>query len=373
MTKKLRTYSDIQLLNPLAKPDWRSRRVNMILKKEKKSGRPRASVADDTWTRGLTEFTRKWKIKGRDRGNVRERLYQSDPDLWIAHALWHESILNSTVTVALQARLLAGQSFEEIGEECGASPRAVEWYERCWFSVRDRLKQHDWVMNQIIIPSYQRSHEIIVDGQHSHYVGVARPFINAGIRLLSYRGGPAVADYLLNGGSKAIEDIPVGKEKAKRFIIEHAINTITRRAAIAAEEVILHADNITEMFNVFARILEVQRNADAQGSGGSGDSRIITAMHEVVEHTAQQWFSPSLDPLGIAAESTYRYDGDSDELRSGELATVALGHELHAVEGMPAREPKPALRPDQLRDRMEGAVRASMFPDGIEGVESEAN
>jgi hypothetical protein len=50
----------------------------------------------------------------------------------------------------VEARLLAGQSDEEIGALCRLSPEVVHWYEACLFNVRDRLGSSTWVAARVI-------------------------------------------------------------------------------------------------------------------------------------------------------------------------------------------------------------------------------
>jgi hypothetical protein len=47
----------------------------------------------------------------------------------------------------IQALILAGQDDKMIAERCGAAPEIVDWYERTFFNVRDRLAAaRDWVV-----------------------------------------------------------------------------------------------------------------------------------------------------------------------------------------------------------------------------------
>jgi hypothetical protein len=47
----------------------------------------------------------------------------------------------------VEARILAGQSDEEIASLCGQAPETIRWYEAVFFQVRDRLvRSRDWIM-----------------------------------------------------------------------------------------------------------------------------------------------------------------------------------------------------------------------------------
>ena len=374
---KRRTQQEVQLLNPLATPDWRYRRVLQILKRN--TNDPRPSVTDDDYTRRLLTFSKYWKNRGRGKSEedhdsaTKQLLFHKDPDLYIAYGLRQESVRNPLITISIQARLLAGQSYSEIGAMVGCTPACIEAYERCWFSVVDRLHQSDWIINRVVAPAYQKSQERW-DGEGINvFVGVARPFVSAGILLLSYRGGPAVCEYLL-GGKIERDKLPTDRLGAEKFIASHAIGSITRRAAIAAEEVILHADNITEMFRVFAHIIDVQNRADraiAEGDKSGSWGKFLGEMREVIDVSTERWFAPNVDPQHIASTAIAKYDGENDEMRTGDLARMALGEEVD-LDVMPPRELKPLLKPDQLRDRMAGAIQLSMeMQTSLEGENGE--
>src|SRR5712692_7415760 len=50
----------------------------------------------------------------------------------------------------VEARILAGQTDDEIAQRCSLWPEVVCWYERAFFHIRDRLTAGDWIMTQVI-------------------------------------------------------------------------------------------------------------------------------------------------------------------------------------------------------------------------------
>jgi hypothetical protein len=79
---------------------------------------------------------------------ARELVAGSMPDIAAAHRL-HESVDKLTRGI-LEARLLAGQTFEEAAAACGLSRAAVEAYHELFFSVRDKLQAEVYILGEAI-------------------------------------------------------------------------------------------------------------------------------------------------------------------------------------------------------------------------------
>jgi hypothetical protein len=89
----------------------------------------------------------------------------------------------------VEARLLTGQSYDEIGSKLPATPKAVEYYEQLFFNVRDRLACKDWISN-IIEQRRRDEREWGCTSEEAERGYVMRKF--------AYSGGPLVLDALLN-------------------------------------------------------------------------------------------------------------------------------------------------------------------------------
>jgi len=83
----------------------------------------------------------------------------------------------------LEARLLAGQSDEEIASRFGIEPGTVGKYERLFFEVRQRLTAPGWIIHEAIGPIERRR----------------RPPFNLGAvwKLAAYAGGPIALEAIL--------------------------------------------------------------------------------------------------------------------------------------------------------------------------------
>lgn len=85
----------------------------------------------------------------RDRARLQERL----PALLEARRLAEE---DAPLAWEVRARVLAGQTDDEIAGRCGVSPDTIHLYEALHFNVRDRLDAPDWVASRVIGPGLWR-------------------------------------------------------------------------------------------------------------------------------------------------------------------------------------------------------------------------
>jgi hypothetical protein len=113
------------------------------------------------------------------------RLCGKYPDLYAAHYL-HEH--GGELRGEVEARLLAGQSPDEIVAFVALDAAAVDAFENCFFNVRDRLDASDWVIGTLIGRSLARSF-----GPWS---------LTDFWKVLAYAGGPMVLDVVLAATSE---------------------------------------------------------------------------------------------------------------------------------------------------------------------------
>ncbi len=348
--------AETQLLNPLATPDWRHQRALSLAMGAPGEKPKRADRFDDDFTRDLRNYIS--VALGKD-GPAKSALYFKHPDLFVAYSYWEQGRFRQRhLSVFIESRLLSGQPVEAIAKATGCTPGAVEWYEKCWFAVRDRLEQCDWVMNQIIVPTYMSIYSRNDDDDRiSPYHTVAKPFVDAGIRLLSYRGGPEVCEYLIRGAALDPKTLPRTPAAARDFIYRQAVDTLGRRCALAAETVMLHADNVAEMFAAFARICEIQMKADA-GTGGSAEKSKLDAHMKRVMDTVP-WYSQKATAEYLAATPSARYDEGAVEPRTSRLMLTADGVETDAgdmaIDLDMSKRPQ-AMRLDEMREKMAEAA-----------------
>lgn len=309
--------ADFQKYNPFAGADWRWRRVLQMCDRYPTPGR--CTRRDDNWVRRMRQFLLTWRARNE---HEREELWLTDRDHVYAYQIYERSLDNTDggTSLCIEARLLAGQPVEDIAKLVGTSVGAILIYGRIFFDVGERLDQRDWITRQILIPAVLRSMDGN-SGQDSNAAQaatsvVARPFLDGSLLFFAYFGGPFVCDLMISGfqaGKQVRSAEDVGK-----FLDQQFTATIKRRGAQAAAQFEINKYNIGELFNTYARIMELERSADGVDETGSGSplGRHIQAMLNELPGIWNIGQRTGADTLATP------YQGIAAELRDDELLTL---------------------------------------------------
>lgn len=154
--------------------DWRLQHARRLLE----NGCRSSSYRHDPDLIALVQFLRAEARCHSDRDRV--RLEQR----WLAlHAAQHLHISDGPLRFEVQARILAGQTDDEIAARCRLTPSAVHWFEAVFFNVRDRLHARDWIVARVIGPGLHR--------------GFTEAEIGNVWMTFGYYGGPVALDVVL--------------------------------------------------------------------------------------------------------------------------------------------------------------------------------
>ena len=191
--------------SPRRAPHWRWLRASQI-----DSGGPRASRKLDgpagfEWIRRASRMKRRWERAGNNAAGV-YALMLRDPHMFWAHTIWHEE--KNPTRWAIEARVLAEESDEEIAEKMGTEAEIVAAYVNVFFDVRDRLRHMDYVLNVVLGDAVTRG---LQDRQYDLLW-----------KLLGYRGGSHVLNAILNKFLNL--EKPAGADGVAGFFQEFAIN-----------------------------------------------------------------------------------------------------------------------------------------------------
>src|ERR1700677_3869694 len=137
--------------NPSLRPEWRFNRVLEMV--DRPTANPgRSTTRDDIYVKSLRRFILRYRYS--DDPQARNVLWHENPGLYWAFELYELKVDNLDHKAALiEARILAGQSDEDIAQELGTMPEVPEWYEALFFNVRDRLGNLDWIMDAVLYPA----------------------------------------------------------------------------------------------------------------------------------------------------------------------------------------------------------------------------
>lgn len=322
-------FEEIQRWNMFRRPDWRFERVLHLAARHPQPGR--CTPRDDAYVKDYHKFFLKWRGLNEE---DRYKLFYEDRGMFLAHAIHEREISDPDSVLILQSQLLTDLPMVKIADEHSTHPEAVECYEAIFFNVRPYLGQRKWVMNQILIPAIMKQirMENNVEMQASDDVDrpfgkvpvVVKPFLDATLKYFSYMGGPFVCDLLSEGIRARRIQRP---EDVQRFLDESWTTNVKRRSLQASLTFEANRYNIMDLFNVHARIMEIERGAeDLEWKQNALEKHLMTAFD------AMPW-CVGTDGVNRGKElGLDRYDVVPAELRDHELQAVAAGGKIKAEE-----------------------------------------
>jgi hypothetical protein len=130
-------------LDPFRAPAWRWESIQSLFAHTPPQRPPRGC---DEWVRTFWRFYSQWLRFENHRERV-DRLFPSNPALFRAFEYYIRA--DPEDLVVLEASILARVSPKAIGKKFGLSPDAVEWFERLFFDVRDRLDRPYYIRKVI--------------------------------------------------------------------------------------------------------------------------------------------------------------------------------------------------------------------------------
>lgn len=227
-----------EAFNPLREIDWRYRRALTLVVKKRQASKFR----DDKYVVQAKRFLTNWNDLS---GEERFCLYPENPGLY--HALEIHESADARYRTLLEARILARTDFEEIARHSCTMPEAIEWYERLFFNVTDRLDARDYIQRAVIWPAYLNS-----SGSDCY---------DGSCKLFGYFGGPVLVDSLTH--LVRIDDKPENISKINEYLERQYIHGITRATAVNVQTMEVNKFNITQLFAIHNNLMDLRTKAEA--------------------------------------------------------------------------------------------------------------
>jgi hypothetical protein len=325
----LKTYRDVRLADPFLRPYWRHERVISMLASVPPE---RCKRYDDVWIRDYKKFLFAWR---KDEGS-RDKLLHDNPGMFFAYLLHDKMHVEPELRLMIEARLLAGQSAEDIAHEAKTIPETVKYYEKLFFNVADFLPHHDWIVKHVLIPASDRfaapeADEEEDDDENNDQTftpkpaaSVVKPHLDMTLKFFAYFGGPLICDTMISGFRRnnkitSPEDIP-------NFFDEQFTSQIQKRSAQAAGQFQINQYNVMELFATHSRLIEVQNGAGSAEDKHSDIEKSIGAMLTELPWSVGARGTKIYEdtPLG-------RFDNSAVELDGEELLLIAAGHEPDGI------------------------------------------
>lgn len=331
----MKLHEDLHRFDMFRQPDWRINRVLSMLDRYPTPGRCRRT--DDEYIRETRRFLAMWR--GIDDPEERARVMENEnPGLYHAHKIYLSFEEEPEHTLYLQARLLARQDYNKIAIDCCTSPVVVDWYEKVFFNIMDRIDSRDWITKYVLMPAFSRNQfgsvkSSIDDEAPTHPfkdITVAKPFLDASLKLFAYFGGTYVVDAMIAGfqSGKPCNS----QDDVDQWHDRGMASTVRRRSHQASLQFEVNKYNVMELFAVHTRIIEIEKSADNAESQRSATERHIKAMIEDIP-----WAVGDDGEKLLAGTELGRFDEGAAELRDDDILLVSTG-----------KTPKRLLDPDEV-------------------------
>lgn len=288
--------------NPLRAPNWRWLRAVQI-----DGGGPRASRAVDgpdgfAWIRRASRLKRRYELAG-NRPDQLYRLVQYDRDMFWAHSMWLDD--RAPTRWSIEARILAGETDEEIAAKLGTSPAVIAAYEAVFFDVRSMLMNKDYITTVVMSDAVVR--------------GLSERQYDLLWKLFGYHGGSHVLDAVI------AKVTPMTKpEQAKDvglFFQEFAVNAVKHRAALATITMPLNAHTQLALIDSFVKYVEIEKSSETAEKAHGTIIDNIGAMMAALPFR----IGTKLDSIDA---KMLPFDDGAAELSNAELMAVAAGDTL---------------------------------------------
>ena len=139
--------------SPRRAPHWRWLRAVEIDGGGAKATRARDGEEGFHWIRRAMRLKRHYDRAG-GRPEAFYALALRDSELFWAHSIWVED--KAPTRWGIEARVLAGESNEEIAAKIGTEPEVIGAYVDVFFDVRKRLMNLDYVQNVVMADAVTR-------------------------------------------------------------------------------------------------------------------------------------------------------------------------------------------------------------------------
>lgn len=341
MTKLVvKTYAELEKINPFRRPDWRWERVMAICDRSPTPGR--CTRRDDRYIRTARNFWLRYRTCQTEQD--RRILAVEYPGLYLGYRFHEMAQEHVDSALIIESRLLARQSFETIAAEDGTHPEAVEWYERLFFNVTDRLGCNDYILKHVLLPcvgrGYATAHAPTTSSPWDSKP-CAAPYGDMTLKFFAYYGGQHAVDVLLSGFKRGTP--VVSADQFDKWMEKQWATNLKRRTAMAGLTFEVDKFNVTELFVINTRLIEI-----ANAAANSEQAESFAEQHIMAFLKATPWARAWIDSYQPGQTLLKHYDEGDVELRDDEVQHAAAGELTGPLQGLDIIELPPAQRSHEI-------------------------
>jgi hypothetical protein len=292
--------------DPHQKPFWRWERARWLIE-NRGTRRKAAKLFNDEYSVEAIRFIRKYN-RCADQLDYFD-LSLEKPGLFWAHKIF-QAMDQKSVRWEIEARLLTGQTCEEIAYSVKSTASVIEHYEALFFNVQPYLEHKGYIVQTVI-------------GEALHNGTLRERDYDVLWKILSFKFGATMADFLTRTGTESSH--LTSDDQIKPCLQDDFRHTSTRRAAVAARTLVVN------QFNAHIFIENFHKMAELEGKdGGAGNEATLLKNIEAFvigfPYTTNREY-----PKGVDANRMKYYDESGTELRARHLIQVGLGQETEEI------------------------------------------
>ena len=325
---------DFSVWSPFRRPDWRFERVLEMVQRETPG---RTSKRDDEYVQALRNFILRYRAYT---GQPLDQLAFANPGLYWAYQIHdrrHDD--GARMAVMIEARILAGQNNVDIAKELCTIPEVIDWYEKIFFNVRDRLHAHDWVVDHVLMPAFLESRISAQPGQNASKIRqpLAEAFFDPTLKFFAYFGGPFVLDFVLTGFRRG--NRCRNREETGQWFDTYWANRLKQRSSEAVGTFEVNKYNVMQLFETHRELIKIEKSVDAQ-EGSENDYRkgVAGLLHDM------RWAVGKDGEHMVEGTVLASYDKGAAELRDHEMMLLSAGRNPGTIEGAETLELPPPRR-----------------------------
>lgn len=287
-------------------PHWRWARACEIDAGGHKTTRQIDGPDGFTWIRRALR-TKRHIERAANRPDAMYAAMLRDREMFWAHSIWAED--KNQTRWALEARVLAGETNEQIAEKLGSDPGIIDAFVNVFFDVRSKMQHLDYVHTVILGDAVTRGL------QERHY--------DLLWKMMALHGGPFVLDAIISRCPTIPK--PTNADEVGGFLQDFAISTMKYKAALASVTIPVNTHTQLPLIEAFVKYVEVERTTDnamkAQTSIVDNIGTMLTSLPFKI--------GTKLDSEGA---KMLPFDNGAAELRSNEMMIIAAGGEISTTE-----------------------------------------
>jgi len=262
--------------------------------------------------------------------------YFDEPGLHYAHQIYMNRDLMPETGFVIESRLLAGYSSKEIAKRFGTIPEVIDWYERLFFNVRDRMECTDWLLTRVLTPALCAVPVAYAESPMNPSNQFSIPYYDATLKYFSFFGGKVMCEFMLHGDRIGVQ--PSGYDNLLSYMEEDFKHKYYRRALAAVQTFEINKYNVTEIFSTFTAIMSLRAASDDLEKAQSGFHKNVSQML-----LDMPWAVGDTGADNFAETSVAAYDESSAELRASELLELTGGATDEALKHLQSLKFPPSM------------------------------